>query len=80
MSNAVMYQIIPRYHIEYSRSEFHDAKGVLEPLMCGSWIHHIFHSELVDVSQSLYWPRIQYISLYGVQPNEHMYGVPDLVV
>ncbi len=43
-------------------------------------IHEIRESELVDVSQSLEWLRIDDAALIGSQRNEGMYWITKLMV
>src|SRR5437016_5551163 len=72
ISNRVVYVILIGYYIVNSSGKLHYPKRMLEPPMCCSWIHKIGQRKLVNISESLEWTRVKYLSFIRSKMNEHM--------
>jgi hypothetical protein len=64
---------------KHSVSKFHHTKRMLKPSMGRTGIDQMGQRKLVDMPQTLKWPRINDLPLFRIQAGEDMNRITDFV-
>jgi hypothetical protein len=79
IANLIRHILWIRNYVEDPARQFHDTETMFEPLVRGCRINQVRQSQLVDVTKTLEWPRVQHCPFIRVHSDEDVDGTADFV-